>query len=44
MYFCALKVKCRYVKKTSQFNMKLIYHGKKHGKEIYIPLNTLKLK
>jgi hypothetical protein len=33
MYFCALIVKCRYVKKTSQFNVKFIYHGKKHGKE-----------
>jgi len=35
MYFYALKVKCRYVKKTSQFNMKVIYHGcgKKHGEE-----------
>ncbi len=31
MYFYALKVKCRYVKKTSQFNMKVTYHGWKEA-------------
>jgi hypothetical protein len=27
LHVSALKVKCRYVKKTSQFNIKVIYHG-----------------